>query len=248
MTTAVILAGGKGTRISEETRYIPKPMIMLDDRPIIHHIMDEFISWGVRDFIILTGYKQEVIFGYFFGCAEDVYRQGTYVVCTSKEWTVRLVPSGLESQTGGRLLHIKDLVDDDFYFTYGDGLSNIDLDQVMHRHKISGAIATISGVHPAPRFGSLHLNSVGKVIEFGEKVDHLDGWINGGFAVLSPAILEYIRSPQCNLEKEVYPQLAHNGYLYAVTHDGFWQCVDTLRDLDTLNTIYKEQGKIWLKS
>lgn len=246
-TVAVILAGGKGTRISEETRYIPKPMIMVGDRPIIHHIMDEFVSWGIDEFVILTGYKQEIIFGHFFGCSEDITREGNYTVCKSKDWKVTLVPSGMESQTGGRLLFLKGLISDDFFFTYGDGLSDIDLSKVIKLHKEKNAIATVSGVHPAPRFGSLFIRDDGLVQEFGEKVDHLDGWINGGFSVLSPKILDYINSEQCNLEKDVYPQLAKDGNLYSVTHDGFWQCVDTIRDLDLLNSIYLEKGRIWLK-
>lgn len=244
---AVILAGGRGTRISEESRIVPKPMIYLVDKPILHHLIDEFVHQGIKEFVILSGYKQEIIFGYFFGLSDDFYRDGNHTVFQIEGIKITLVPSGLDSQTGGRLLFLKDIVKDDFFLTYGDGLSNINLQSVLNKHKQSNAIVTISGVHPVPRFGDIVFDDSGKVNIFDEKRDHLRGWINGGFAAISPKILSYISSEQCNLEKDVYPKLLQDEKLYVVPHSGFWHCVDTIRDLENLTEIYNKEGKVWLK-
>lgn len=246
---AVILAGGKGTRISEETKNIPKPMIKIGDKPILHHIMDSYISQGVNEFIIPVGYKYEIIFGYFFGISKLVsHVEESHVVFKSPEWTASVIYSGEDSQTGGRLKRISHLIDSDFYFTYGDGLSNVCVDDVKNFHnRTNSAIATILGVRPISRFGSIIFNSDGRVTDFGEKQEHLSGWINGGFSVLSPKIFDFIDSDDCNLEKDVYPKLADTGSLFTVTHDGFWHCVDTLRDWESLSEIYENKGAIWVK-
>lgn len=243
MAKAVILAGGKGTRISEETKSIPKPMIRVGNKPILHHIMDGYISQGVNEFVILCGYKSEIIYGYFISISDSY----TSSVFQTNEWKVTLIESGIEPQTGGRLRKAQSLINDDFFFTYGDGVSNIDIHDVMKSHVDHRAIATISGVRPTPRFGSVLFDARGKVLDFGEKQEHLSGWVNGGFAVLSPDIFSYINSDDCNLEKDVYPMLAQKNKMYVVTHDGFWHCVDTLRDLDALEEIYSMQGAIWIK-
>lgn len=244
---AVILAGGRGTRISEESKVVPKPMIYLDDKPILHHLIDEFVYQGVKDFIILSGYKQEIIYGYFYVLANNVFKSNGCTTFQVGNLNINLVPSGLESQTGGRLLFLKDIIRNDFFLTYGDGLSDINLQKVLDTHKQHNALATISSVRPAPRFGDVIFDESGRVTEFDEKRDSLRGWINGGFAVISPEILSYISSEQCNLEKDVYPELVQIGKLYTVPHYGFWHCVDTIRDLENLTEIYNKEGKIWLK-
>jgi len=247
MNKAVILAGGKGTRISEETRNIPKPMIRVGDKPILHHIMEEYISQGVNEFIILSGYKSEIIYGYFLSISNLVMQDNGVSTFQTSDWKVNIIYSGIESQTGGRLGRAKQFLQEDFFFTYGDGLSDIDIRSLVKFHKKNNAIATISGVRPAPRFGSIQFDESGKVLDFGEKQEHLHGWVNGGFAAMSTEIFSYIDSDDCNLEKDIYPILSNNGKLYVVAHNGFWHCVDTLRDLDQLEEIYKTNGAIWIK-
>jgi len=248
MSKVVILAGGKGTRISEETKTIPKPMIRVGDKPILHHIMSSYISQGHNEFIIPVGYKSEIIYGYFLSLQHYSMRdKGDSLEIGFSNCVVTLVKSGMDTQTGGRLKRVEEFIKDDFFFTYGDGLSDVDVLKVMEKHKEVGAVATISAVRPDPRFGSLLFDGNGKVVDFGEKQEHLRGWINGGFAVLSPDIFSYIDSDECNLEKDVYPKLAYRDKMYAVTHDGFWKCVDTIRDLEEIEDIYNKQGTIWLK-
>lgn len=244
---AVILAGGKGTRISEETKNIPKPMILVGGKPLLHHIIDGYASQGVKEFIVLTGYKSEIIYGYFYSLSDTAHQQNGQTTFCLQDISVTLLYSGLEPQTGGRLSKVRSLVQEDFFFTYGDGLSDIDIWKVHEMHQKHHPITTISGVRPVPRFGSVLFDSDGKVLDFGEKQEHLSGWINGGFAVMSPNIFSYIHSDDCNLEKDVYPELVRSGKLYSVCHDGFWQCVDTLRDLEMLEEVHKENGTIWIK-
>ena len=246
MTKVVILAGGRGTRISEETKTIPKPMIRIGDKPILHHIMDSYISQGLKEFIIPVGYKSEIIYGYFLGLPYYYMKdQGNSLEIGLGNCVVTLVKSGMDTQTGGRLKRIEELIDDDFFFTYGDGVSDLDVHKVMQKHKEVGAIVTISAVRPDPRFGSLLFDGNGKVADFGEKQEHLKGWINGGFAAVSPSLFTYISGDDVNLEKDVYPLLAYQDKMYAVTHDGFWKCIDTARDLEELNEIYNTRGAIW---
>jgi glucose-1-phosphate cytidylyltransferase len=248
MSKVVILAGGKGTRISEETKTIPKPMIRVGDKPLLHHIMDSYIAQGLNEFIIPVGYKSEIIIGYFLGIPNYFvdYHSG-FMTIGLGNCLVTIVNSGMETQTGGRLKRIEEFIDDDFFFTYGDGLADLDIHKVMKKHKDVEAIATISAVRPSPRFGSLLFDGNGKIADFGEKQEHLRGWINGGFAAMSPEIFSYISGDDVNLEKDIYPFLAYRDKMYAVEHNGFWQCVDTIRDLEEIENIYNEQGAIWLK-
>ena len=245
----VILAGGEGTRISEETRYIPKPMIRVGDRPLLRHIMDIYINQGINEFIIPVGYKSEIITSYFLTYENTTLNQvDGNLVFSNHEWKATVVETGKGTQTGGRIGRLRDLLTEDFCMTYGDGVGNPDIQFVLREHKAYRTVATITAVRPVPRFGSVIFKpGEATVLEFGEKTERQRDWINGGFAVLSPRIFDYIVNDNCNLEKDVYPVLADTGELCAVKHEGFWHCVDTLRDLQELETIYKEHGASWAK-
>lgn len=252
----VLLAGGKGTRISEETQYIPKPMMMVGDKPILHHIMDCYMKYGFNDFIIAAGYKKESILGYFMGL-ETLESESTKVGdgihhFFHKDFDVTVVDTGLETQTGGRLKRLAPLLKDIFMMTYGDGLSNVNLSTLLEKHlnnNYKENLVTVTAVPPIPRFGSMEImHGTEKVIQFSEKSNpYKDSWINGGFFVINPISLSYIENDDSNWEKDVLPQLAKKGDLHAFTHAGFWHCIDTLRDLEEIRRTYKEEGAVWLK-
>lgn len=244
---AVILAGGKGTRITEETKTIPKPMIYIGDKPILHHIMDIFISQGIDDFIIPVGYKSEIIFGYFLDKG-NIFTSDTEWIIQSQDFKVTIVNTGMETLTGGRIGRLKKYITDDFFFTYGDGLSDVILGDVLREHIKASNIVTLTAVPPIPRFGNIEFVGDTEVRTFGEKDLSPTEWINGGFGVLSPEIFEYLDGDNCNIEKDVFPGIALEGKMGAIRHGGFWQCMDTYRDYELLNRIYQEQGAIWLKS
>ena len=252
----VILAGGKGSRISEETQTIPKPMLMVGDKPLLHHIMDIFMKYGYNNFIIAGGYKNEHLLAYFIGLLEE--KDYSYISAghlTSEfqfsKFRVQVINTGLETQTGGRLKRIAPFIKDDFFMTYGDGLSNVNLNLVKAFHRFP-SLATVTAVNPIPRFGEMKITDEGIVTEFGEKpkqsIMRHDGWINGGFFVLNPEILDMISSDDTNFESEILPLLAKQRQLTAYVHNDFWQCVDTLRDLEQIRKIYKEEGARWLMS
>lgn len=249
MTKCVILAGGMGTRLSEETQFIPKPAIMIGDKPIIHHIMDSYLRYGVQEFIVPVGYKSHIILGYFAGLPDvkihKVSNEKVDIECDN--WKVSLIHTGLETMTGGRLKMLEPYIHDPFYFTYGDGLSDIDVRLAMRDLLEYNSFVTLTAVHPIPRFGSLSFTRDGIVTRFGEKLDNMDSWINGGFAAMSPDIFSYIEDDETNLEKITYPKLCEIGKLRTVVHNGFWKCCDTKRDLDDLSEIYQKDGAIWLK-
>lgn len=244
----VILAGGKGTRISEETSTIPKPMLSIGDKPILHHIMDIFMKYGHNDFLIAAGYKKQHILAYFLSLGVDCLEpgDGSYHMCFDG-FTVRIVDTGSESMTGGRLKRLAGFLNGTFMMTYGDGLANVNLDDLLKTHRDLGRSVTVTAVRPVPRFGSLSIEEPGVVTEFSEKMIGEGDWINGGFFVIEPAVLDYIRSDDVNWEKEVLPRLAIEGRLSAYRHNRFWHCIDTLRDLQYIREEYERNGAVWLR-
>ena len=226
----VLLAGGKGTRISEETLYLPKPMILIGDKPILWHIINYYSKFNFKDFIICAGYKLMSIKKYFIN-----YKN------------VNVVDTGLNSQTGIRIKKIRNLIgnDDNFFMSYGDGLSNVDLNGLMNFHNKHGKIATLTAVRPMPRFGNITLNE-NKVIEFSEKDSLQEGWINGGFFILNKRVFDYISDKEdCIFEHEPLQNLSKDGHLMAFKHEGFWHPMDTLRDKNYLNKLYSQKHHQW---
>lgn len=253
---AVILAGGLGTRISEESHLKPKPMIEIGGKPILWHIMKIYSFYEINDFIICLGYKGYMIKEYFanyFLHTSDV----TFDVANNKmevhqnmaePWRVTLVDTGENTMTGGRLKRVRAYLDDeDFCFTYGDGVSDINMSKLIAFHKAQGTLATLTAIKPPGRFGALSLTQ-DKVTGFKEKPQGDGGWINGGFFVLSPKVLDYIEGDETVWEQTPMEKLAKEGNLSAFLHNGFWQAMDTLRDkryLEELWTSGKAQWKIW---
>lgn len=250
----VILAGGRGTRLSEETRLIPKPMVPIGGRPILWHIMKRYAMYGVDDFIIALGYKGEVIKDYFFhyhyfASDMDIHLRTGQVQLnehSGEDWRVRLIDTGENTMTGGRLGRLRSLLTDRFFLTYGDGLADIDLASLTAFHESSGALATVTSVNPPPRFGSLSLKDQ-LVSEFSEKGRASESRINGGFFIMEPAVLDLIDGDDCVLEAEPLSRLARNGELAAYKHDGFWQPMDTLRERDDLQSLWNTGDPPWLK-
>jgi len=232
MVKAVILAGGLGTRIAEETQYIPKPMIEIGGMPMLWHIMKIYSSYGINDFIICCGYRAEVIKEYF-----NSFDSG--------KWTVQLVDTGLNTMTGGRLKKIQEYVDDEtFCFTYGDGLANVSITELINFHKKNKTIATVTAVQPPARFGALELNQ-DKVVSFTEKPPGDGNWINGGYFVLEPSVFEYLNDDSTVWEKEPVENLARDDQLSAYRHSGFWQPLDTLREKNKLEKLWSSGQAPW---
>jgi glucose-1-phosphate cytidylyltransferase len=246
----VILAGGLGTRLAEETEVKPKPMVEIGERPILWHIMKHYACYGFREFVIALGYKGEIIKKFFL---EQSSLQGSFSIDlgtgtvigrdqVNENWVVHLVETGLESSTGGRIKQLRNYLDDEtFMLTYGDGVANVDLNALLALHKKSGRIVTLTAVRPPARFGGLIFDG-DLIAQFTEKPQIGEGWINGGFMVMEPEVFEYIPSHLTNLEAEVLEQLAAVGQLVAYRHDDFWQCMDTLRDKKLLESLW-QQGK-----
>ncbi|MFC7419976.1 glucose-1-phosphate cytidylyltransferase [Iodobacter arcticus] len=254
---AVILAGGLGTRISEETSTRPKPMVEIGGKPILWHIMKMYSHYGINDFVICCGYKGYVIKEYFanyFLHTSDVtfdMSNNTMEVHHryAEPWKVTLVDTGESTLTGGRLARVKEYVKDEeaFCFTYGDGVSNVDIAQLIAFHKEQGVDATLTATYPPGRFGALDIKS-NKVLNFKEKPKGDGGMINGGFFVLSPKVIDLISGDQCTWEREPLEILAEQGQLAAFPHDGFWQPMDTLRDKVYLEELWesgKAPWKVW---
>jgi glucose-1-phosphate cytidylyltransferase len=252
---AVILAGGRGTRISEESDTRPKPMVEIGGRPILWHIMKIYASAGITDFIVLLGYKGYMIKEYFanyFLHMSDVkidLANDTIATLSSKTepWTVTPLDTGAATMTGGRLLRAKRHIGDDvFAFTYGDGLTDLDVRDVINFHRNSGSIATVTAVQPEARFGMLHFDE-GQV-DFQEKPRGSSGWVNGGFFVAHPSILDYIDGDETVFEQAPLQRLAADRELSAYQHSGFWRGMDTLWDKIYLNDLWdndKAPWKIW---
>jgi len=231
---AVILAGGYGTRISEESNIIPKPLIEIGGKPILWHIMKIYSAYKIDDFVICLGYKGEKIKEYF----EQF---------DSKLWNIQLIDTGLDTMTGGRLKRIQDKIDNTFCMTYGDGVSNINLNNLVTFHKEKKSLATLTAIHPPERFGVLNLSG-DYVTEFHEKHTGESSWINGGFFVFEPEIFDYLQNDSTVLEKAPLETLAKEQKLSAFKHNGFWHPMDTLRDkkhLEDLWTSEKAPWKIW---
>ena len=228
----VILAGGFGTRLSEETDLIPKPMIRIGDVPILHHIMNFYSGFGHKDFVIALGYKAEVIREYF-----DRYKNSS--------WTVKLIDTGLETSTGGRIKKLEDNLDDEFMLTYGDGLSNVNIAQLLDHHQRFGRIATVTAVRPPARFGTIELSN-GLVTKFAEKDPQDAGWINGGFFCLNRKVCSFISDSTTSFESEPLNHLVEIGELTAYEHHGWWQPMDTLRDKRTLESLWDKGDAPWL--
>ncbi|MFC1512825.1 glucose-1-phosphate cytidylyltransferase [Thermodesulfobacteriota bacterium] len=255
---AVILCGGLGTRISEETIVRPKPMVEIGGRPILWHIMNMFSFHGIDEFVICLGYKGYIIKEYF---ANYFLHMSDVTFCMTENkmkvhhnyaepWKVTLIDTGENTMTGGRLKRVREYIDDeDFFFTYGDGVSNVDIGQLLSFHKAQNTLATVTAVHPPGRFGVLGLDK-NKITKFVEKPHGEGGWINGGYFVLSPKVLDYIEGDDSTWEHAPLERLAGDGQLSAYKHHGFWQCMDTLRDKEYLEKLWKSgeaPWKVWNK-
>ncbi len=251
---AVILAGGMGTRISEESDYRPKPMIEIGGHPLLWHIMKSYSRYGINDFIICLGYKGHVIKEFFLDYprfSSDLYidmKKHDYSVLGSKteDWRVTLIDTGLKTMTGGRIKRISHLLNDEsFCLTYGDGLSDVDIAAEVAFHKSHGKLATVVAVQPPGRFGVLDINSEGAVDSFEEKPSNEIGWINGGFFVLEPGVVNYIEDDETSWEKAPLSSIARDSQLMAFKHTGFWQPCDTLRDKRVLEDLWETKGAPW---
>jgi glucose-1-phosphate cytidylyltransferase len=255
---AVILAGGLGTRLIEETSLVPKPMIEIGGKPILWHIMKIYSAHNVQDFVICCGYKGYIIKEYFSNYALHMSNVTFNMADNSMEihqssaepWTVTLVDTGESSMTGGRLKRVRRFLDHDkpFCFTYGDGVADVDVTKLLASHERSGRLVSLTATRPPGRFGALRIGNNDQVTEFEEKPRGDRGWINGGFFVAHPSALDYVSGDQTSWEAEPLTRLAAEGQLGAFKHEGFWQPMDTLRDRNQLNDLWasgKAPWKIW---
>lgn len=252
---AVILAGGFGTRISEESHLKPKPMVEIGGMPILWHIMKWYSKFGINEFVICAGYKQNVIkefFANYYLHKSDVtfdFEHGGKIQTHadhSEKWHVTVVDTGLNTMTGGRIKRVKEYIGNEpFCMTYGDGVSNVDIDALLAFHKAQGHKATITGVQPAERFGFIDFNGL-LVKSFREKSKEDAGWINGGFMVLEPEVLDYIDGDETVFERDPLERLANEGQLDCYKHDGFWQCMDTLREKEKLEALIENGKAPWM--
>lgn len=250
---AIILAGGYGTRLSEETGVIPKPMIEIGGRPLLWHLMKGFAHHGIADFIVALGYKSEVIKQYFMlypQLQSDLRIDLTTGHVGARQsflenWRLDLIDTGIDTMTGGRLRRLRDMVQGTFIFTYGDGLSNIDLRALVAFHKSHGRLATVTAVKPTQRFGMLKLGDNNRVNAFAEKPQQRDERVNGGFFVLEPDVFEYIEGDDTVWERGPCERLAQDGQMMAYLHDGYWQCVDTLHELRLLRELWTSGRAEW---
>lgn len=254
---AVILAGGFGTRIAEESHLRPKPMIEIGGQPILWHIMKMYSNYGINDFVICAGYRQHMIkeyfADYFLHCSDIIFdftKNGEMTVLNnvSEPWKVTIVDTGLETMTGGRLQRIRKYVEGEtFMLTYGDGVSDVNIKELLKFHKKTGKCATLTAVHPDGRFGILDIvdDIVGSFRE--KSVDDV-GWVNGGFMVLEPDVFDYIKGgDEIMFEKEPMEALSTAGQLAAFKHSGFWQCMDSLRDKEKLESLWGSGKAPWKK-
>ncbi len=252
--TAVILVGGLGTRLSEETVKVPKPLVEVGEKPILWHIMKIYNHYGIKKFILCAGYKQQSIkeyFNNFFLHESDVEfdtSSGTVEVLRSSkyDWKVSVINTGLNSQTGERLRKVARYLPDEFFLTYGDGVADVDMNELYESHARSGKIATVTAVQPSGRFGALDI-SEGSVVGFVEKPKGDGNWVNGGFFVFKKECLNYIQDGNVTLEDGMLGPLADGRALNAYLHDGFWQPMDTIRDKDHLNKLWDSNTCPWRK-
>jgi glucose-1-phosphate cytidylyltransferase len=253
MMKVVILAGGLGTRLSEETTLRPKPMVEIGGKPLLWHIMKIYAGNGFKDFLIACGYKGDCIKEYFHSY---VTRSNDYFIDLGNDscdivnrngidWRVGMIDTGLKTMTGGRLLRLRDwLKDATFMVTYGDGLGNIDIKSLLEFHKTNGKLATVTAVRPPARFGALKLDG-DTVSDFSEKSQTDEGWINGGFFVFEPEVLDYLTDDETILEREALENLASEGELVAFRHEGFWMPMDTLREKLQLEALWQGGNAPW---
>jgi glucose-1-phosphate cytidylyltransferase len=249
----VLLAGGLGTRLSEETETRPKPMVEVGGRPLLWHIMKHYAHHGLKEFYVALGYKGEVVKRYFLDYSQLNGRltvnlaDGAVKVHEKQpeDWTVHLVDTGADTLTGGRVKRLESLIGKGtFMVTYGDGVSDVDLSALMAFHRSHGKLATLTAVRPPARFGGLVFRG-DMVAEFTEKPQIGEGWVNGGFLVLEAGIFDYLSGDATSLEVDTMERLAKEGQLAAYRHEGFWQCVDTLRDLRLLQSLWSGGAPPW---
>lgn len=250
----VLLAGGFGTRISEESQHKPKPMIEIGDMPILWHIMKTYSHYGFKEFIICAGYKQHVIkqwFADYFLHTSDItfdFTRGNEMIvhdARSEDWKVTVVDTGLHTMTGGRLKRIrKYLGDEPFFMTYGDGVADVDIPATLEFHRSHGKLATMTAIRPESRYGIIDLEG-NQVLSFREKSQSDVGWINAGFMVLDPKALDYVAGDSTMFERDPMENLARDGELMCYRHQGFWQCMDTLRDKQKLDSLWESGAAPW---
>lgn len=253
----VLLAGGLGTRLSEETVLKPKPMVEIGGMPILWHIMKIYSKYNINDFYICLGYKAEVIKEFFLNYKlhkSDMtinLASGNvkYENDLSENWNVNLIDTGQNTLTGGRLLRLKKYFSkgETFMLTYGDGVANVNIEKLIQFHKEHGKIATLTAVRPPARFGSIITDDKNIINEFKEKPQIGEGWINGGYFVFNYDIFDYLSKDETILEREPLEILASKGELAAYKHEGFWQCMDTIRDRDNLNEMWSSGNALWSK-
>lgn len=253
----VVLAGGFGTRMREQTEFIPKPMVPIGEKPILWHIMKTYAHYGFKRFIICLGYKGELIKEYFYHYnimnSDLTLRLGPHKDITiydlhhkEEDWSVTLANTGLKAMTGARIKRIEKYIDTDYFMlTYGDGVADVNIRELLRFHQSHGKIATVTGVRPPSRFGDLTIKG-NAVVKFSEKVQVSAGLINGGFFVFQKPFFKYLdKEDSCVLEKEPLEELASDGGLMVYEHAGFWQCMDTLRNMDLLNQLWEEDKASW---
>ncbi len=249
----IILAGGFGTRLSEYTEDIPKPMVTVGGKPILWHIMKTYAKFNHKDFYLALGYKAEMIKEYFLNY-RSLNADFSVDLSTGSiepyqlddvDWKVTLANTGLKTMTGGRVKRLKSFIGNEpFMLTYGDGVSDIDLDALLKFHKSHGKMVTVSAVHPVARFGELNIEDQ-KVVTFQEKPRITQGWINGGYFVIEPSFFDLIDNDDTILEREPLERVAERGELMAYHHDGFWQCMDTKRDRESLEELWAAGNAPW---
>lgn len=252
----VLLCGGLGTRLREETEFRPKPMVMVGERPILWHIMKHYAHYGVREFIVCLGYRGDIIKDYFYNYH---LRSNDFTVTLTSppkfelhgkqdesDWKVTLIDTGLDAQTGARIKRIQPYVGDQaFLMTYGDGVSNIDIQKLVDYHREHHLKATVTAVNPPARFGELLVEN-GRALEFAEKPQTQTGFISGGFFVLEPSVFDYLTDDDsCSFERGPLAQLASDKQLAVYAHEGFWQCMDTYRDYTLLNELWASGQAPW---
>lgn len=251
----VILAGGYGTRISEESHLKPKPMIEIGEKPILWHIMKLYSHYGFHEFVICCGYKQHVIKEWFAdyylhnsNITFDFTQENKMIVHNNElePWKVTLVDTGLNTMTGGRIKRVREYLDGDtFMLTYGDGVSDVNIPELLEYHKSHGKMATITSAQPGGRFGILDILEDGTITNFKEKKKEDGGWINAGFMVLEPEMLELIEGDDTVFERYPLAEAARRGHLNAYRHKGFWQCMDTLREKEMLEAMWQSGNAPW---
>jgi glucose-1-phosphate cytidylyltransferase len=248
-----ILAGGLGTRLSEETTIKPKPMVEVGGKPILWHIMNIYASHGYKEFVIALGYKGEIIKDYFLNYHYHSHsltvqlKTGDIKIHNNEgeDWIVHLLDTGADSNTGGRVKQAAEFIGNEpFMLTYGDGVSNVNIPHLIEFHKEQNKLVTMTAVRPPARFGQMIIEDR-SVVQFKEKPQIAEGWINGGFFVLQPEIIKYIKGDQTAWEYESLENIAEDGQLSAYQHEGFWQSMDTIRDVHLLNKLWQEEKAPW---